>query len=51
MVKLNNNKLLIIKIKPLLPLTAFANFTKPINWRKNVWELDPTNEENNGFQV
>ncbi|CAB3220386.1 unnamed protein product [Arctia plantaginis] len=29
---------------------AFANFTKPSNWRKHVWELDPTNKENNGFQ-
>ncbi|CAH0696761.1 unnamed protein product [Spodoptera exigua] len=30
--------------------TAFANFTKPENWRVNVWELDPNNTENNGFQ-
>ncbi|XP_075983542.1 cell cycle control protein 50A [Anticarsia gemmatalis] len=29
--------------------TAFANFTKPSNWRVNVWELD-NNTENNGFQ-
>ncbi|XP_041972284.1 apyrase-like [Aricia agestis] len=29
---------------------AFANFTKPINWRKHVWELDPINKDNNGFQ-
>ncbi|XP_032526839.2 cell cycle control protein 50A isoform X2 [Danaus plexippus] len=30
--------------------TAFANYTKPINWRKPVWMLDPNNSENNGFQ-
>lgn len=30
--------------------TAFANFTKPINWRQPVWMLDPNNTENNGFQ-
>ncbi|CAH0595311.1 unnamed protein product [Chrysodeixis includens] len=29
---------------------AFANFTKPVNWRVNVWELDPNDTENNGFQ-
>lgn len=29
---------------------AFANFTKPENWRLHVWELDTTNPENNGFQ-
>ncbi|VVC88798.1 cell cycle control protein 50A [Leptidea sinapis] len=29
--------------------TAFANYTKPVNWRKSVWELD-TNPDNNGFQ-
>ncbi|KAF9796568.1 hypothetical protein SFRURICE_011717 [Spodoptera frugiperda] len=31
--------------------TAFANFTKPENWRVNVWELDPNDTENNGFQL
>ncbi|KAJ8712939.1 hypothetical protein PYW08_008243 [Mythimna loreyi] len=30
--------------------TAFANFTKPENWRVHVWELDPNNTDNNGFQ-
>lgn len=29
--------------------TAFANFTKPLNWRVNVWELDLENPDNNGF--
>ncbi|XP_072934393.1 cell cycle control protein 50A-like isoform X1 [Epargyreus clarus] len=30
--------------------TAFANFTKPVNWRVPVWMLDLNNTENNGFQ-
>lgn len=30
---------------------ALANFSKPIAWTKNLWELDPTNENNNGFMV
>lgn len=29
---------------------AFANFTKPVNWRVNIWQLDPGNPDNNGFQ-
>ncbi|EDV92215.1 GH24164 [Drosophila grimshawi] len=29
---------------------ALAAFEKPIFWQKNLSELDPTNEENNGFQ-
>lgn len=29
---------------------AFKNFAKPIDWRKNVWELDLENPDNNGFQ-
>ncbi|CAH0595313.1 unnamed protein product [Chrysodeixis includens] len=29
---------------------AFKNYSKPINWRRNIWELDPTNPNNNGFQ-
>ncbi|XP_052738885.1 cell cycle control protein 50A [Bicyclus anynana] len=29
--------------------TEFANFTKPINWRRHVWELDLNDTENNGF--
>ncbi|XP_050353722.1 cell cycle control protein 50A-like isoform X2 [Nymphalis io] len=28
----------------------FKNYTKPINWEKNIWELDVSNSENNGFQ-
>ncbi|CAG9791488.1 unnamed protein product [Diatraea saccharalis] len=28
----------------------FANFSKPVNWRVNVWELDPENPDNNGFR-
>ncbi|XP_047538444.1 cell cycle control protein 50A-like [Vanessa atalanta] len=28
----------------------FKNFSKPINWDKNIWELDTSNSENNGFQ-
>ncbi|KPJ21194.1 Cell cycle control protein 50A [Papilio machaon] len=31
--------------------TAFANFTKPVNWRRPVWQLDLNNTDNNGFQV
>ncbi|KPJ11541.1 Cell cycle control protein 50A [Papilio machaon] len=30
--------------------TAFANFTKPVNWRRPVWQLDLNNTDNNGFQ-
>lgn len=29
---------------------AFKGFAKPIDWRNNVWELDPVNPDNNGFQ-
>ncbi|XP_049824123.1 cell cycle control protein 50A isoform X2 [Aethina tumida] len=29
---------------------AFKNFEKPKNWKKHVYELDPDNEDNNGFQ-
>ncbi|KAJ8705755.1 hypothetical protein PYW08_012801 [Mythimna loreyi] len=29
---------------------AFKNFTKPVSWKKNVWELDPSNPDNNGFR-
>lgn len=29
---------------------AFKNFAKPKNWDKPVYELDPDDEENNGFQ-
>lgn len=29
---------------------AFENFTKPKAWKKNIWELDENNTDNNGFQ-
>ncbi|KAJ8704060.1 hypothetical protein PYW07_013354 [Mythimna separata] len=29
---------------------AFRNFSKPMNWRMNVWELDIGNPDNNGFR-
>ncbi|XP_050425272.1 cell cycle control protein 50A [Adelges cooleyi] len=29
---------------------AFKDFAKPINWQKNVWELDLENPSNNGFE-
>ncbi|XP_011703846.1 PREDICTED: cell cycle control protein 50A isoform X2 [Wasmannia auropunctata] len=29
---------------------AFKDFAKPKNWTKHIWDLDPDNEENNGFQ-
>lgn len=29
---------------------AFKDFAKPIDWQKNIWELDPENEANNGFE-
>lgn len=28
---------------------AFKGYTKPKNWRKHIWELDPQNSSNNGF--
>ncbi|XP_046964282.1 cell cycle control protein 50A-like [Vanessa cardui] len=28
----------------------FKNFSKPKNWNRNIWELDTSNSENNGFQ-
>lgn len=31
-------------------LLVYKNYSKPQNWRKNIWELDPTNPENNGMQ-
>lgn len=30
--------------------TALKNKGRPIAWRKNLWELDPLNENNNGLQ-
>lgn len=29
---------------------AFEGYAKPKAWKKHVWQLDPDNEENNGFQ-
>ncbi|XP_011137993.1 cell cycle control protein 50A isoform X2 [Harpegnathos saltator] len=29
---------------------AFKDFAKPKNWSKHIWELDPDNNDNNGFQ-
>ncbi|XP_012527366.1 cell cycle control protein 50A [Monomorium pharaonis] len=29
---------------------AFKNFTKPKNWTKHIYELDPYDEDNNGFK-
>ncbi|KAK6639882.1 hypothetical protein RUM43_008157 [Polyplax serrata] len=29
---------------------AFQNYSKPKNWKKNLWELDPNNTDNNGLQ-
>jgi hypothetical protein len=29
---------------------VFKRFARPNSWRKNVWELDPDNRDNNGFQ-
>lgn len=28
----------------------YKDYIKPQNWRKNIWELDPSNPENNGLQ-
>ncbi|VDK25865.1 unnamed protein product, partial [Anisakis simplex] len=28
---------------------AFANTVKPPNWQKEVWQLDPSDPDNNGF--
>lgn len=29
---------------------VYKDYMKPQNWRKNIWELDPSNPENNGLQ-
>lgn len=29
---------------------AFENFAKPKAWKLNIWELDKTDPQNNGFQ-
>lgn len=29
---------------------AFNHTARPINWTVNVWELDPDDESNNGFE-
>lgn len=28
---------------------AFENYARPVAWKKDVWELDPLDETNNGF--
>jgi len=28
---------------------SFKNTVKPMDWQKNIWELDEVNEDNNGF--
>ena len=30
--------------------TAWSEYTKPVNWPVPVWELDPDNSENNGYE-
>ncbi|XP_046638224.1 cell cycle control protein 50A-like isoform X1 [Daphnia pulicaria] len=29
---------------------VYKDYVKPPNWRKNIWELDPSNPDNNGLQ-
>lgn len=29
---------------------VFKNFSKPKNWTKHIWDLDPSDDNNNGFQ-
>lgn len=29
---------------------AFQNYSQPRNWQKPIWELDPDDKDNNGFQ-
>jgi LEM3 (ligand-effect modulator 3) family / CDC50 family len=31
-------------------LSAFKDYDKPPSWRKNLYELDPTNSSNNGLE-
>jgi len=38
------------KSRTFLLVTVFKRFARPNSWRKNVWELDPDNRDNNGFQ-
>ncbi|CAG2164823.1 unnamed protein product [Oppiella nova] len=34
-----------------IPLnTAYENYTNPVYWRKNIWDLDPNNSDNNGMK-
>ncbi|KAL1117372.1 hypothetical protein AAG570_004698, partial [Ranatra chinensis] len=30
--------------------SAFKGFARPVGWKKDIWDLDPENESNNGFQ-
>lgn len=31
-------------------MQQFKPFAKPMDWKRNLWELDPVNPENNGLQ-
>lgn len=31
-------------------MTVYKDYVKPQNWRKNIWDLDPKNPDNNGLQ-
>lgn len=31
--------------------TALRGYSKPLAWKKELWQLDVNNKENNGFQV
>jgi hypothetical protein len=49
-----NSFLMLIKSVVTLDLLFFykvyKDYVKPQNWRKNIWELDLTDPENNGLQ-
>lgn len=30
--------------------SAFKDYAKPPSWSKNIYELDPSNPDNNGFE-
>ena len=44
-----------VRVNSFMTLTTFVlpefkNFAKPKDWKKNLWELDTENPENNGLQ-
>ena len=47
---------LLARVNSFITLTTFVlflefkNFAKPKDWKKNLWELDTENPENNGLQ-